>query len=209
LTSSNNTGNTSNTSSFKDITLYKKDLTDKSSVKAGEIFSYNNSYTLTSSGDVGYLNKNFCAAIYKHTEDNVLYTGKKEASVVSKRTINNNLVDRWFWNHTTKSKSLNQITFHDDSERYYNAFDINEKKFDWKNLGKTKYDSEAHLIDEYTGELLVQGGLLKHPKKDATKTYSSAGNTRQYVQKIHFIKGNDTSSKEALGEIKITVNGFN
>ena len=209
MTSSNNTGNTSNTSSFKDITLYKKDLTDKSSVKAGEIFSYNSSYTLTSSGDVGYLDKKFCAAIYKHTEDNVLYTGTKEASVVSKRTIDNESVDRWFWNHTTKSKSLNQITFHDDSERYYNAFDINGKKITWDNLKTKNYDSEASLLDEYTGELLVQGGLLKHPKKDATKTYSNASGTRQYVQKIHFIKGTDTSSKEALGEIKITVNGFN
>lgn len=69
------------------------------------------------------------------------------------------------------------------------------------------YDSNISLIDDennpnYTTQLLVQGGYLKHPSEDITSTYSDANNIRYYVRKFSF---DGKNSNIMIDEFNISV----
>lgn len=73
-----------------------------------------------------------------------------------------------------------------------------------KEAGTTAtYDKSKHLVTEtdYQTQLLVQGGKLRHPKTDATGTYTTtATGTRSYVVPVTF--------SEKVVKLKITAGGL-
>lgn len=70
---------------------------------------------------------------------------------------------------------------------------------------KTTYDKTQLLTSTaYANQLLVQGGRLKHPSDDVTKTYaSSLTGVRYYVRPIKFTSATNASSISAL-TVKVT-----
>ena len=127
----------------------------------------------------------------------------------------------YVWTHEHGTASENVITFNDDNEktydkniektyyRYLKAFDPQTNEFLLGNdiekpTSTNYYDSTKRLNrdTDYTKELLVQGGWLKHPKHDRTGNYSTVSDeTRCYVRGIKF------SGKvgEQVGTFTVTV----
>lgn len=64
------------------------------------------------------------------------------------------------------------------------------------------YDSSKSLITEYTDQLLVQYGTVRHPDADATGRYSGATGTRYYVRPVKF------SGSGQIKTISVTVSGW-
>ena len=54
-------------------------------------------------------------------------------------------------------------------------------------VGDGAYNNASKLdATNYDKQLLIQGGKLKHPKKDKTETYKDLGEKRYYVRDIKF-----------------------
>ena len=72
---------------------------------------------------------------------------------------------------------------------------------------KTTYDKTQSLASTYTNQLLVQGGRLKHPSDDVTRTYaSSLTGVRYYVRPI---KLTSATNKASISNLTVKVTASN
>lgn len=87
----------------------------------------------------------------------------------------------YIWTKPTNMTDTSLISYFAEDGAYRILGNLNNNRLVITN---ETYDKTKSLSDEYTSQLLVQGGCLRHPSDDVTKTYSSVSNDRYYVRKI-------------------------
>jgi hypothetical protein len=172
------------------------------------VFNYENTTDVTTSTDVGKFNKSVTAKLYG-----------RDGSILSNVSANDgDSPSSWLWWHTKDTESSSTITFNNDGSetwrRELGAWDITNKGLKKDELNNTfnseLEDSLSDTTSAYGNELLVQGGWLKHPSKDATKTYKGLENERCFVRRIQFPnKDGQTGVNQITNKIGIKIEEFN
>lgn len=107
----------------------------------------------------------------------------------------------YIWSKGGKTDTLTTSYFIEDGKhRILGYLDSNNKLV----ITNNGYESSKSLASEtdYTNQLMIQGGCLKHPSKDTTGTYTSVTNTRYYVRKVKF----DGDTSKQIDTLTITWN---
>lgn len=171
------------------------------------VFEYSVSTPVTTSVDVGKFNKSVTAKLYGR-DDSILTDVSASAEKIA---------ETWLWSHSKDTESSSTITFNSDGSsnwlRNLGAWDIKNKKLFTQALNNKFSSNTKECLNDtttsYKDELLVQGGWLKHPSKDATKIYSSLENERCFVRRIQLPNKSGQTGANQIGKIEIKIENFN
>lgn len=141
-------------------------------------------YTVTGSGNnISKFNTTIYATPYEQT---------RKSSISTTKTLNST---NYIWTKGSETDSNTISNFNEDG--YYRLLaylgDDNKIVFVSDNYSNTAKLTESN----YTNQLLVQGGYLKHPINDVTGTYNGVTNDRYYVRKVNF-GGSDGTQIDTL-----------
>ena len=130
-------------------------------------------YIITGSGNnISKFDTTIYATPYEQTRKSSTYATKKLTST------------NYIWTKGSSSDNYTTTNFLEDgSYRILAYLGSNDKIV----FVSDTYSNTTKLTESnYTNQLLVQGGCLRHPSDDVTKTYSSVTNDRHYVRKLNF-----------------------
>lgn len=200
------TSTTLDTAPISKTNAYMTLANDTDSLSNAAEFSYNRTTSVTTSTDVGQFSKSVTAKLY----------GRGGSILSNVSATDGDTPSSWLWTHTKGTESGSTITFNNDGSetwrRELGAWDITNKKLNTNALNNTfTSETEDCLKDTtsaYGNELLVQGGWLKHPAKDATGTYTGLTNERCFVRRIQLPNKSGQSGVNQIGKIEIKLENF-
>ena len=187
-------GNTSKykiTPSQSTITKSELKLTSGDSNKDNAVYKTNGNLSYAIKG-VGNNVTKFSDIIYAKSNGQTTWGSAQE-----KTTTGTNYI--WSKGDSTDTPTTSYF-IEDGTYRVLGYLNSNNKLV----ITSNNYESSKSLSSEtdYTNQLMIQGGCLKHPKSDTTGTYTSVTNTRYYVRKVNF----DGDTSKQIDTLTITWN---